>query len=93
MDVTGKVILTTYEGTPYELCNQRCREWTHPYAYQDNGSTLSNAGCGIFSLANAALQELGYSPAEINAALKGADPNATTEEMVRYALRQMVMKN
>ena len=44
------------------------------------------------ALAHAALQELGYSPAEINAALKGVDPNATTEEMVRHALRAMVMK-
>jgi enoyl-CoA hydratase/carnithine racemase len=44
------------------------------------------------ALANAALQELGYSPAEIATALKGADPNATTEELVRYALRAMVMK-
>ena len=44
------------------------------------------------ALAHAALQELGYSPAEINAALKGADPQATTEELVRYALRAMVMK-
>ena len=45
------------------------------------------------ALANAALQELGYSPAEISAALKGVDPAASTEEMVRYALRAMVMKN
>ena len=44
------------------------------------------------SLATAALQELGYSPAEISAALKGVDASASTEEMVRYALRQMVMK-
>ena len=44
------------------------------------------------ALAHAALQELGYSAAEINAALKGVDPKATTEDMVRYALRQMVMK-
>ena len=44
------------------------------------------------ALAHAALQELGYSPAEINAALKGVDPQASTEEMVRHALRQMVMK-
>lgn len=44
------------------------------------------------ALAHAALQELGYSPAEITAALKGVDPNATTEEMVRHALRAMVMK-
>ncbi len=45
------------------------------------------------ALAHAALQELGYTPAEISAALKGVDPNATTEEMVRHALRAMVMKN
>jgi len=44
------------------------------------------------ALASAALQELGYSPAEIAAALKGVDPTATTEEMVRFALRAMVMK-
>ena len=44
------------------------------------------------ALAHAALQELGYSPSEINAALKGVDPNASTEEMVRHALRAMVMK-
>ena len=44
------------------------------------------------SMAHAALQELGYSAAEVATALKGVDPNATTEEMIRYALRQMVMK-
>ena len=44
------------------------------------------------ALARAALQELGYSPAEIQTALKGVDANATTEEMVRHALRAMVMK-
>ena len=45
------------------------------------------------ALAHAALQELGYTAAEVNAALKGVDPKATTEEMVRYALRAMVMKS
>lgn len=44
------------------------------------------------AMAHAALQELGYSPAEIAGALKGVDPGATTEEMVRHALRAMVMK-
>lgn len=44
------------------------------------------------SLAAAALSELGYSQAEIGPALKGVDPNATVEEMVRHALRAMVMK-
>ena len=43
-------------------------------------------------LATAALQELGYSPAEISVALKGADPNASTEDLIRHALRAMVMK-
>ena len=47
---------------------------------------------GGMQLANAALQELGYSAAEVAAALKGADPNASTEELVRYALRQMMTK-
>ena len=44
------------------------------------------------ALATAALQELGYTPAEIATALKGVDAAASTEEMVRYALRAMVMK-
>ena len=44
------------------------------------------------ALANAALQELGYSPAEVAQALKGAPAEASTEELVRFALRNMVMK-
>jgi Holliday junction resolvasome RuvABC DNA-binding subunit len=43
-------------------------------------------------MATAALQELGYSAAEIAASLKGADPNASTEDLIRFALRAMVMK-
>ena len=54
--------------------------------------TAAPAQSSAASLAHAALQELGYSPSEIAAALKGVDPAATTEEMVRYALRAMVMK-
>ena len=48
---------------------------------------------GNTAMARAALQELGYSPSEIQNALKGADPNASTEELVRHALRAMVMKS
>ena len=47
---------------------------------------------GNVATARAALQELGYSTAEIQSALKGADANASTEELVRHALRAMVMK-
>lgn len=55
-------------------------------------STPAAAATSSTALASAALQELGYSAAEVAAALKGVDPKATTEEMVRYALRAMVMK-
>ncbi len=53
-------------------------------------STPSQGGNKM--MAHAALQELGYSPVEIRSALKDVDPNASTEEMVRHALRAMVMK-
>ena len=52
----------------------------------------ASAAQGNLQLATAALQELGYTPAEVATALKGADPNAATEELVRFALRAMVMK-
>jgi len=42
------------------------------------------------SLAHKALQELGYSPAEIANALKGADPGASTEDLIRHALKAMM---
>ena len=54
--------------------------------------TAAPASQGNTALAQAALRELGYAPAEISAALKGADPSASTEELVRHALRAMVMK-
>ena len=58
-----------------------------------SGATISAAAQqGNAALAHAALQELGYSALEINSALKGVDPTASTEDMVRYALRAMVMK-
>ena len=57
------------------------------------GTAAVAAPQGNVALASAALQELGYSAAEIHTALKGADPNASTEELVRFALRAMVMKN
>ena len=58
-----------------------------------SGVSAPAAPQGNANLAQAALQELGYSPSEIALALKGADPNASTEELVRYALRAMVLKN
>ena len=59
-----------------------------------SGPTVSAApvNAGNLAMATAALQELGYNAAEINLALKGADPNASTEDLIRHALRAMVMK-
>ena len=51
------------------------------------------AAGGSVTMARAALQELGYSPAEIQNALKGADASASTEALIKHALRAMVMKN
>lgn len=56
------------------------------------GAAVPVQSSNNIALATAALQELGYSAPEIHNALKGADPNASTEELVRFALRAMVMK-
>lgn len=61
--------------------------------FSDGAAPVAMQQSNGAAMATAALQELGYSPSEIATALKGADPNATTEELVRYALRAMVMKN
>lgn len=55
--------------------------------------TAVPAQSNSLGMANAALQELGYSPAEIATALKGADSNASAEELIRFALRAMVTRN
>ena len=60
--------------------------------YSAGPAVSAPAQGGNLAMARAALQELGYSPAEIQNALKGADTNAPTEELIRHALRAMVMK-
>ncbi len=59
-----------------------------------SGPTVSAApiASGNIAMATAALLELGYSAAEVHTALKGADPKASTEDLIRHALRAMVMK-
>ncbi|MBQ8082288.1 MAG: hypothetical protein IJ240_10390 [Clostridia bacterium] len=53
METTGKSIQVHYLGKCLRLYNQRCRDWSHDYGYLGSQATLSNAGCGIFSIANA----------------------------------------
>jgi len=44
------------------------------------------------AMATAALQELGYSAAEVATALKGVDTSLSVEDMIRFALKAMVMR-
>lgn len=57
------------------------------------GTAVPTAGGSNLALAQAALAELGYHPAEIAAALKGVPAEGlSTEEIVRRCLRAMVMR-
>lgn len=53
MKPTGKTKEITCGARTLRFCNQRSRDWTHLYEYERNGSTLSNAGCGVFALVHA----------------------------------------
>lgn len=49
--ITGKKIYLQVAGRDITVFNQRSRLWTHPYDYvTPMKETLSNAGCGIFSV-------------------------------------------
>ena len=64
-----------------------------PSAETGGASLSQEAQGGKVSLASAALAELGYSQQDIAAALKGVQVDAlSVEEIVRQALRAMVMK-
>ena len=54
--------------------------------------TVAPVQSNNLSLATSALQELGYSPAEVAMALKGADPNADAQDLIRFALKAMMTK-
>ena len=49
--LTGIKHEVVYQDRKLTLFNQSNRDWTHDYGYiVRNASTLSNAGCGIFSV-------------------------------------------
>ena len=52
--MTGRKTTINVLGRDIAFFNQRNRDWTHLYQYENNGSTLSNAGCGIFALCHLA---------------------------------------
>lgn len=53
MKYTEKTCLLNCLGRTLRYCNQKSREWTHPYEYENNGANLSSSGCGIFALTHA----------------------------------------
>ena len=50
MTYTGKTMEMTCFGRTLRFCNQKSDDWTHLYEYEHGGETLSDAGCGIFSM-------------------------------------------
>jgi len=53
MQITGTTREIRYDGHDILFMNQRCRGWSHPYAYIGESETMSDAACGIFSIAHA----------------------------------------
>ncbi len=49
--LSGREGRCEYNGKSVRWFNQSSTQWTHPYEYENNGSNLHNAGCGIFSMA------------------------------------------
>lgn len=59
--MTGKTKEINLGNRTLLFHNQRCKEWTHPYPYQEEGN-LANSGCGIFALCHASQWLTGAAP-------------------------------
>ena len=53
MNITGMTKGMNCFGRTLRFCNQKSRDWTRLYEYDHNGSTLCEAGCGVFALVHA----------------------------------------
>lgn len=52
-------------------------------------ASVPNIGASNISDAITALQTLGFNPAQCGAALSGADPNASVEELIKFGLKNL----
>lgn len=52
-------------------------------------ASVPNVAGGSLAEAMTALQTLGFNPAQCGAALAGADPNASVEELIKYGLKNL----
>ena len=94
MNATGKTREMTCAGRALRFCNQKSRDWTRLYEYDHNGSTLCEAGCGIFALVHAVewMHGIRLDPdevAEISIAVGGRGDDGTD----RPAMLQGMMEN
>ena len=91
MEMTGKTKEMTCLGRALRFCNQKSRDWTHPYEYEHNGSTLSNAGCGVFALVHAVewMHGIRLDPdqvAEISVAVGGRGDDGTDRPAMLHGM-------
>ncbi len=94
MQYTEKTCLMNCLGRTIRFCNQKSRDWTHPYEYEHNGGTLSSSGCGIFALTHAVewMHDLRLDPdevAEVSVAVGGRGDDGTD----RPVMLDGMMKN
>ena len=90
--MTGKRTALTLLNREIAFFNQRSRDWTHLYQWDNNGSTLSNAGCGIFSLCHCAQWLTGREEnpefwADFSCANGGRDDDGTNRPVLLHALQ------
>lgn len=94
MPYTEKTCMMNCLGRTLRFCNQKSRDWTHPYEYEHNGGTLSSSGCGIFALTHAVewMHGLRLDPdevAEVSVAVGGRGDDGTD----RPVMLDGMMKN
>lgn len=80
------------QGHDITMFNQRNRGWTHPYAYNSEG-TLSSSGCGIFALGHCAqwLTGKSFDPqtwADFSCAHGGRGDDGTDRPKLLHALME-----
>ena len=90
MKMTDKTKEFEVLGRKLLFHNQRCKGWTHPYAYENEG-TLSSAGCGIFALTHCAQWLTGVCPdaealADFSVAYGGRGDDGTDRPALLHAL-------
>mgnify|MGYP000333814223 CR=1 FL=1 len=89
--MTGKTRRFSLLGRELTFFNQRCQDWTHPYAWQGQGN-LADSGCGIFGLCHGIQWLTGCTPspealADFSCAHDGRGDDGTDRPVLLSALQ------